>query len=166
MISEVFSNPVTLCFHGTAQCRIWPWCSHSLALPAHASLHAACYAVHKHIGHKSNSTHSPAKHHRGTRDESYSCCGNHNFKISDSSTLKERVRKKSHFHIILLFFFFFFFQTTLNFVLQFHSGTETKRRSGAANQLRHTGDVPVLAAGMLSPALPQWHRTPACPTPG
>lgn len=154
---------MTPCFHGTGQCRIWPWCSCSIALPAHASLHAACYAVHKHIGHKSNSTHSPAKHRRGTRDESYSCCGNHNFKISDSSTLK---KKKSQKKVTFPYnFTFFFLQATLNFVLQFHSGTETKRRSGAANQLRHTGDAPVLAVGTLPQHCPNGTARPRAPRP-
>lgn len=155
---------MTPCFHGTGQCRIWPWCSRSIALPAHASLHAACYAVHKHIGHKSNSTHSPAKHRRGTRDESYSCCGNHNFKISDSSTLK---KKKSQKKVTFPYNFTFFFSpshTEFCFAVPF--GNRNKKKEWSCQSAQAHRRCSSAGSWNAPPALPQWHRAPACPTPG
>lgn len=46
-------------------------------------------AVHPHTGHKFRSIHRPVKYNTHTSTESYSCCGNHNFKISDSFSLKK-----------------------------------------------------------------------------
>lgn len=61
-------------------------------------------AVRPRTAHKSNGTYSPAKHGTRTRAESYSCCGNHNFKISDSPALKGRVRQKVTFPYNFIFF--------------------------------------------------------------
>lgn len=82
-------------------------CRFASSGPCRSIIHScsACHAVCKRIGHKFNSIYSPAKYNTRTRDENYSCCGNHNFKISDSSTLKKSNEsgKKSHFHIIFFF---------------------------------------------------------------
>lgn len=60
-----------------------------------------------HPGHHRNSTRSAAQHGTRTRAESYSCCGNHNFKISDSPALKGRARQKVTFPYIFFLFYFF-----------------------------------------------------------
>lgn len=122
------STPEPPSQNGCKEHRMWPRGlrkgSHRMApsRPCRSSRHA----VHPHTEHKFNSTHSPVKYNTHTSNESYSCCGNHNFKISDSSTLKKTNKKIVRQQVTFSHNFVFFKPRSVLFCCFIQEGKQKK----------------------------------------